>query len=331
MNTFQNGNSLPDTVSSRPSTRSPEEIPKIPALQGKNKNKGNDSSCPCRNPQSPCGTASQRVSRQRLEELLRTLSQRDVAILTSIRLCKYLTSGQIRRLHFRDSATELAATRNTNRILRQLKNRGLILPFGQQIGGRHGGSSAMIWHLTEAGMRFLYSHEDGKLTRKRFLEPSSTHLRHTVAVAECYIELLELDQKYEELKIAEITLEPACWRPFGYHGRTVHLKPDLFAIIENGEYEDRWFIEVDLSTEDLRVIEEKCNRYHCYYETGQEQRKTGVFPFILWIVPDGRRKHNLIECIKQKFLKRKVHLFTVITSDQLEDCIRNGPAETNIL
>ena len=58
----------------------------------------------------------------------------------------------------------------------------------------------------------------------------------------------------------------------------------------SGQYEDRWFIEVDLDTESPNKIIDKCERYHKYYRSGLEQQESGVFPLTVWIVPSAERK-----------------------------------------
>ena len=46
-----------------------------------------------------------------------------------------------------------------------------------------------------------------------------------------------------------------------------------------GEYELRWFIEVDRTSESLPVIVRKCRLYADYYQSGQEQAAQAVsFP-----------------------------------------------------
>lgn len=73
-------------------------------------------------------------------------------------------------------------------------------------------------------------------------------------------------------------IEPECWREYSEYGSQLSLKPDLYAATVSGEYEDRYFIEVDLDTESAPKVIEKCERYHKYYWSGLEQEENGVFP-----------------------------------------------------
>ncbi len=55
------------------------------------------------------------------------------------------------------------------------------------------------------------------------------------------------------------------------HGKIISLKPDLFAATKSDGYEDRWFIEIDLSTESPSTIIGKCDRYRDYYRSSKRR------------------------------------------------------------
>ena len=94
--------------------------------------------------------------------------------------------------------------------------------------------------------------------------------------------------------------EPACWRSFWGPGGRAWLKPDALVALRLGAYEDRWFIEVDRASESLPTISRKCDGYRRYWQSGTEQARTGVFPRVLWIVPDARRAEAVAEvCSRQ--------------------------------
>ena len=107
------------------------------------------------------------------------------------------------------------------------------------------------------------------------------------------------------------------------------LKPDLFAITTSGQYEDRWFVEVDLDTESPSKIVEKCERYHKYYRSGLEQQEAEVFPLTVWIVPTTERKEKLLRCIREAFEKQR-KLFVVITGNELRSLICQGGEEDSL-
>ena len=266
-----------------------------------------------------------RVSRQQLLELSERLTPRDNEILISLKYAKYLMTGQLQRLHIPEASTKTAATRATIRVMRKLNRYGLVRTFKRRIGGAYRGSSSFVWHITEAGLRLLdiQAATETPARKTRYLEPSYIHMRHTLAIAECYVQLVELSRKHKQLVFAAVEWEPNNWRPYTHDGHSLQLKPDLFVVTYNGGFEDRWFIEVDLSTEALPVVLDKCKRYYQYFQTGIEQREHGIFPITIWVVPDVSRKQKLINGIADQ-LGKAAKMFLVITLEELPSTILNG-------
>ena len=265
----------------------------------------------------------ERLSKNRLEEIASLLSGRDKAILFSVRQCRYLTTRQIQQLHVADAANPISGLKATNRNLNKLNGLGLIDVLARRIGGVRAGSGARIWHVTDGGERLLrlLGHNIPR-SRKRSFEPSIHFLRHTLAAAECYVQLSKLCAG-DGLKLVSFELEPDCWRSYSRKGKLITLRPDLFAVTNCGDYEDRWFIEIDLDTEAPVTVVEKCRRYHDYYRSGQEQKHHEVFPLVVWIVPDDARKHSVTVRIRDEF-KELRKIFVVITPNELEPLIRQG-------
>lgn len=261
------------------------------------------------------------VSKKRLAELERLLSDRDYQILLALNKYRFLTSLQLSLFFFSHCTTQTSQTRNCNAALKRLCEHGLIRPLKRRIGGGKGGSSVQVWHLSEAGYRLIHLHTTGKHPRKTFSEPSSLFLAHTLAIAECALQITLLTRRSHDLDVTSLTPEPGCWRSFIHHGQAVNLKPDLFAITTDDGYEDRWFIEIDLGTESTQQVASKCKVYRDYYLSGEEQEHTGMFPLVVWIVPDEGRKLRLIEAIREN-LPRSPQMFLVITPDQLEPMLR---------
>lgn len=267
-------------------------------------------------------SAPERISRKRLEEMAPSLSERDRTILFSIRYCRYLTTRQIQRLHFTSSKNALAGLRAANRVLTRLKTLGLTGTLARRIGGVRAGSGALIWFLTDAGERLLRLNSPASIPRHRFFEPSPYFLSHTMAVAESYVQLSEIC-KGHGLALGGVELEPACWRTYTHMGKSVTLKPDLFALTHCDSYEDRWFMEMDLGSEAPVTVLEKCRRYHEYYRTGLEQKQHEVFPLVVWIVLNEARKASLAAHIREEF-KAQPKIFIVITANELKSLIRQG-------
>lgn len=266
-----------------------------------------------------------RVSRGRLGEIWSGLSERDVSVLESVAANRYLTSRQIRRMHFSDHATEAALIRASNRALARLAELGLMEHLRRCIGGVRAGSGSHVWSLTEAGARLLTTFDGfGTLpARLRSHEPTITFLEHTLAVAEACLTLSEAAQ-HGRFDILDLQREPDCWRAYSApHGGVAQLKPDLALVTASGEYEDHWFLEIDRDTEPPARVVRACLRYEEYRRSGAEQRAIEVFPAVVWVVPDPKRAATLKRHMNSEpRLSRTV--FTVVTIEELQSVIATG-------
>lgn len=262
-----------------------------------------------------------KLSRAQLIKLEESLSARDLSVLQAVRKYKFLTSDQVGRLYFDNCSTKSSQTRNQNLRLKRLADYGLIRALTRRIGGYQGGSSVKIWHLTEPGHRLLALNTPGERKRKRFSEPSPLFLEHTLSIAECVVQLTLICRDSYDLSLDAVDTEPSCWRKYKNGGGVCYLKPDIFVITSYDNYEDRWFVEIDLGTESATQIIEKCNAYLEYFYSGIEQKETGVFPIVTWVVKDKARKDRLRQYIRES-LKGHPKMFLVITPDELEKMVR---------
>lgn len=280
-----------------------------------------DSSAGSSTPDSDSQT-SQRVSKKQLLEINSRLGERDRQLLGVVQQYHYLMTGQIGRLLFTDAANPSAGLRAASRNLKKLYEFGLINRLSRRIGGVRAGSSSLIWYLTHAGERLLRLNNHGTHPIRRFFEPSAHYLAHSLAVAETAIQFIEICRDHEP-QITAMQLEPECWRTYSSVGVSLSLKPDLYVAATTEEYEDRYFIEVDLDTESPAKIIEKCRKYHAYYRSGLEQEESEMFPLTVWIVPDIARKEKLIRRLREAFDKQ-AKLFAVIACDELKHLILEG-------
>ena len=291
--------------------------------------KGKDRYCP--EAVSPAKSAApSRLTRKRLLALEAELSDLDWQILSTICGCRAILGKQIRRLYFTGRASKNANTTAANRRLKALSDLGLIAAVNRKVDCRSRGYVAYIYYLTEAGEHILQIHRHEPEVRKRNIEPSVATLAHTVSVAECYVLAVEICRK-EDMRLTEIELEPDCWRPYQGSYKNRILKPDLAIVTQKQDwmsheeawYELRWFIEVDLNTEDIQTIIGKCRRYYEYYKSDTEQRlHDDVFPLVAWIVKTEARKHSLIRHIRETF-PQYPRIFAVILPDEFTGMLRD--------
>jgi hypothetical protein len=122
-------------------------------------------------------------------------------------------------------------------------------------------------------------------------------LRHTLQVSELHVQLTEGDRS-RRFELLELVAEPSCHRTYdGLGGQRQTLKPDSYARLGVGAYEDSYFFEVDRGTEGSRAIARQLRLYLAYYASGQEQAERGVFPRVLWLAPDERRAEAITACV----------------------------------
>jgi len=230
------------------------------------------------------------LTARRLAQLERSLSDRDRQVLATLRRVRVATAKQLYRLHFAD-----VTRRQARASLASLASRRLIARLPRVVGGAAAGSTGYVYTLDVAGTRLM------RPDRGRPGRPWSVgraFLDHSLAVTEVYAQLVETDRD-GRLQLADFAAEPACWRGFhGPGGVRVVLKPDAALRLLIGRYEDRWWIEVDRDTESRTALARKCDLYRHYWQSGLEQsRGSGVFPRVLWLVPDEHRQSQLTSVI----------------------------------
>ncbi len=100
-------------------------------------------------------------------------------------------------------------------------------------------------------------------------------------------------------KVLSFDAEPTSSRIFTDTGQTVTLKPDAFLHLATGDVETFTFLEVDRSTESLAVIRRKAELYARYWGLGIEQRRLGLFPRVLFLVPDAQRQEAVTDTLAE--------------------------------
>jgi hypothetical protein len=240
-------------------------------------------------------SAPMRVGRIALARCRRFFSDREIGVLKSVERYRYLTARQIEALHFFDHASPMTAARTCRRTLERLTKATVLSRLERRIGGVRAGSASFIYTLSPLGHRLLHDEEG---PRKRHREPSARFLTHTLAIAQFAIDVTSA-ARAGTIKSLHIEAEPDCWRAYsrGLAGSEI-LKPDLRVAFTLGEYEHRWFVEIDLASESTAAIVRKFRSYHSYWSSGTEQDRTGMFPRVLWAAPDLQRVARIERAIK---------------------------------
>ena len=259
-----------------------------------------------------------------VRRLSRLLTDRDMAVLTTIEAHRLVTTRQVYELHFWSHASYASGIRACTRILARLEEHRLVRRLARPVGGVGGGSSSTVWALDVAGDRVL---RRGTETRRRHtFEPSTVFMQHTLSVTETRVRI-EQAARLGLFDLLSVVTEPTNWRTFvGDLGATLQLRPDLEVVTASADYEDHWFLEVDLGTESGSALQRKCQTYERYRRNGREQALRGVFPRVVWLVPDKRRA-SLLRHIVNADPDLEPRLFTIVTDDRLVEALVEPAAD----
>lgn len=233
------------------------------------------------------------VTSKRVYQLRESLSEHDWEIIASLAQIRVATSSQLTCLHLSG-----IGLRRAQRRLTALTERRVLARLPRTVGGPAAGSSGHVYVLDVAGQRLADLADGGRVRRPWSL--GTRFLAHSLAVTDVYVRLV-LAGRAGSMRLVRFVGEPGSWRYFFApgSGRAV-LKPDAYAVVLAGGWEDHWFIEVDLDTEHAPAIARKCAVYRSYWQTGTEDARTGVFPRVLWLVPDEQRAQVIRQVIRQQ-------------------------------
>jgi hypothetical protein len=136
-------------------------------------------------------------------------------------------------------------------------------------------------------------------------------------VADAHLALFEA-ARASSFELVQVQTEPAAWRTFsGSAGATDTLRPDLYAVTANGDYEDHWFIEVDCGTESLPALLRKCAQYEAFRASGVAQAALGTFPLVVWQLPTQDRIDRLTDALADQPDRFTRLLYRLVTAGQL--------------
>jgi hypothetical protein len=267
------------------------------------------------------------------QHTLERLSERDLQILDHLEWFRMLTTRQLQRLHFQVSesagdgghASDGAATKATTRAMNRLLEHQVVAILDHRRGGHRAGSRGLIWQLAPKGSR-IQQERLGRGTAHRYVEPGAMFIEHILGVADLAITVFEA-QRHGLLEVLDIEAEPTNWRTFlGPHMKTVTVKPDLTLVTASGSFEEHWFIEYDRASEHLPKVIGKCRTYVAYAATGAEQTERGVFPRVLWVVPDEHRQAAIQRAIESE-RDLPNDYFVVCTVDRFAEVITSPTPE----
>ncbi len=263
-----------------------------------------------------------RVSVPRLVAVADAMPLRERRIVETVARLSLVNGGQLVDLLFYSFSSSSSQTRIARRILARLVEQRVLDRLERRQGGTGGGSSSWVYALGPAGRRMLaYWAGEGLPRSRSSYEPGVAWTAHTLAVTDLYVRL-RAAERAGRVELLAFDAEPGCWRRYTRLGGAAGmLKPDAYIRLGIGtEWEDSFFAEVDLGTEHRGQLTRQHHAYGEYFRSGVEQTNTGVFPSVLWLVPDARRV-ALLQDIQRRLPEQTRRLFTVISSAQALDVL----------
>jgi DNA-binding PadR family transcriptional regulator len=209
---------------------------------------------------------------------------RDRQIVMSVARFGQLATDHVRCLHFHEAKS---LTRMYDALNRLVERKYLARIERRMRGGTGAGSSQYVYQLGRAG--WALARREGAYWPARAVKP------HTLAVADAYCELLELERA-KRITIDGFRTEPDSWGVVG----GVELRPDLYMEVIDPHRQStvHLWLEVDMGTERTPQIKTKLADYWRAYEASDES----VMPSstaVVFIAPDDDRAHELNWIIRQ--------------------------------
>lgn len=271
-----------------------------------------------------CQMKRRYLTADRYQALATQLTGRDLAVLKRVSDLRFVSGSQLTRLCFVERGGQPANARAARRALLRLVQLEALARLERSVGGVRAGSAGFVYYLGLVGQRLAIARgwQPDRRTR-RSLTPGTLFVRHTLAIAELHTQLIEGDRA-GRFELLELAAEPSCWRSFrGLGNQRATLKPDSYIRLGIGAYEDSYFLEVDQGTEGSRALERQLQLYVDYHVSGREQAERQVFPRVLWLVPDGRRKAALVNSL-QRLPAQHWALFQVVPFARAIDALRSN-------
>lgn len=233
----------------------------------------------------------QRVRPHDVERVAERLSERDWAVIEIVNRLRMVRGDQCERLLF-SYLHGRSRVVSRGRVLRRLVAWQVLDVLPRRVGGSPRGSSGSVYVLGLIGQRLLVQRQlmAGASARvRRAGVPTDRTLRHTLAVSELCVSLIERAWS-TGFHVAAFEAEPACWCP---DGLGAYLKPDAYALLVRDQIRDHWWIEIDLATESLPTLKRKFLTYLSFVERGQ-LAPDNVIPRVLVTVPSEQRRDAVL-------------------------------------
>jgi hypothetical protein len=229
-----------------------------------------------------------------VEQLAERLSSRDWLILNTLNRIRLATGSQLERLHFSELAGRSRSVKR-GQVLKRLVDVGALVALERRVGTANRGSAKQCYALDSGGHRLVRLRAGNtplETHARRPRVPSDRLTKHTLAVSELYVELVERS-RLGGFTLGDFQVEGDAYWPNGLGG---WMKPDAFIRLENGKTIDYWWYEADmprhdsdLANESLPTVRNKCLVYLDFVQRGQ-LGPDGVVPRVAIGEPTSKQR-----------------------------------------
>lgn len=240
--------------------------------------------------------AIQRVNERSIDWIEQRLTERDRAIIASVRRLRIVTGGQLQRLHFTTGSTLRSRQTSRQRALARLADWRVLIAIRLRAGGSVGGSAGLAYALDAAGARIaarlLPDHPTPPASPRL---PGDRYLAHAVTVSELAVRLTEHAPAHG-WRLDTYQAEPDCWWPAG--NRRSWLKPDAYTTLTAPSgARAHWWLEIDRATEATPTIKNKLASYVEFADRHHHTGPGGIVPYVLVTTPDQERAATITHII----------------------------------
>ncbi len=268
-----------------------------------------------------------RLSQARLVALAAELSERDRQIIETVVRLRLVSGTQLERLFFAATPNPASRARLARRTLARLVSLRLLDRLERRIGGVRAGAAGHVYYATSARQRLVaYWQGEGLRRARSGYEPVASFVRHTLGIAESYVQLVEAERA-GSVELLDFQPEPAAWQSFtGPGGARLMLKPDAFVRLGiSAEEEERAYLEIDCGTEGRAALARKCRAYLMAWQAGVGG---AVFPRVVWITTTERRV-ALLTAVCASMPAEAWKLFVVTTPERALAVLTGGTPESS--
>lgn len=223
------------------------------------------------------------------------VSTRDLQIISFVARFGQVTADHVREFIFKDNASKTPCDRAMTRLVSQ---KLLVRIEKRTVGGAKGGSGQYVYQIGPAGWKLAQT--EGSYWQARSVN------YHSLAIAEVFVAI------QSALDVIRYETEPDSHVKVNY----IPLLPDLYVELKIGTKERRAWLEIDLATERPKQLKDKLRRYHEAWNGAGEQ--WDPWPWVVWVVPDEKRKAELESLIAQTPKESRPMFKTALFDDVVE-------------